>query len=210
MKLKKGFIRIGLFVILVAIVVSIYVFLSKDDGEKILVSRQNILHGTIITESNFDEYVYTINTDKSMKPDDVIMEKEQIIGRSVIYDIAGNTIITDSVLSDEEEIAIHMNNPVISGIKATDISQFSGGIVRKGDYIDISVIDNITGACADVLENVYVFGAYNSDGTLIEDNNGYAMILNILIEKEHEQHLNSMLSKGTIRICKHEKRYADE
>jgi len=112
MKLKKGFIRIGLFVILVAIVVSIYVFLSKDDGEKILVSRQNILHGTIITESNFDEYVYTINTDKSMKPDDVIMEKEQIIGRSVIYDIAGNTIITDSVLSDEEEIAIHMNNTV--------------------------------------------------------------------------------------------------
>lgn len=208
--MKRWFIRLGLILIIIIAVVTVYMYFSDDKEQKLFVSKQKVMHGTIITASNFDEYIYTLNADTNMKPDDAMVDKEDIIGRSIIYDIAANTVITDGVLSDEDEIMSLMNNPVISGIKATEISQFSSGIIRKGDYIDISVVDNITGACAGVLNNVYVYGAYNSDGTIIEETNGYAMILNILIEKEHEQHLNSMLSKGTIRVCKHEKRGTDE
>ncbi len=210
MRLKKIFVRLGYVFVLVVIAVIMYVLFLDSENEELFVSKQSVTHGTIITESNFDEFVYIINTDKKLKPDDAISEKGDIIGRTIMYDISGNTVLTESILSDENEVSALMNNPVISGIRATDISQFSGGIIRKGDYIDISIVDNITGACSGVMNNVYVSGAYNSDGTLIEDNNGYAMILNILIEKEHEQHLNSMLAKGTLRICKHEAGYADE
>ncbi len=197
------FMFIAIFGIAVCVLIVSLVFTGKQ--EKVIACISEINRGTTITEDNFNDMFAVTEADGCIKPSDAVTDKESVIGKTFRYDITNGTILTEGMLADGSSISLSMNNPVTAGIKATDISQFAGGIIRKGDYIDISVIDKNTGECINVMNSVYVAGAYNSDGTEIEDGEGCAMLLNVLIEKESESYLNTMLSMGTIRVCRMER-----
>ena len=197
------FMLIAIFGIAVCVLI-IGLFFSGKQGN-VITCISEINRGTTITEDNFNDMFEVKGADDSIKPSDAVTDKESVIGKTFRYDISEGTILTEGMLADGNSIGLSMNNPVAAGIKATDISQFVGGIIRKGDYIDISVVDKNTGECINVMNSVYVVGAYNSDGTEIENGEGCAMLLNVLIEKESESYLNTMLSMGTIRICRLER-----
>lgn len=205
MKKKRRVLKYVSVLSAVIIIIFVAALLLMDNNKvPVITASAYINRGTVITEENIDSLVTVKNVDAEMKTDDVIIDKAQILGKTVSCDISQGSIFSQSVISDEANMKAVMANPVIAGIRASDISQFSGGIIRTGDYIDISVVDNSTGKCSNIISNVYVTGAFNSDGTAIEDE-GCAMILNVLIEKENEQYLNEMLSMGTVRICKLER-----
>ncbi|MDU5695429.1 hypothetical protein, partial [Clostridium sp.] len=78
-----------------------------------------------------------------------------------------------------------------------------GGILRSGDIIDISIIDNNTSESLSVLEDVYVDKAISSDGLQIDRSSDLsALTINILVSKDDSEKLNSYLNKGTLRISK--------
>ncbi len=206
MKRKKGnakWILVAIVGMAVSVFVIVYVF--KGDNDSVMTCVSGINKGTIITEDNIDDLFEPEGSGNLIIPSDAVKDRESIMGKAFKYNVSSGTVLAEGMLADADSIGVMLNNPVVAGIRATDISQFVGGIIRKGDYIDISVIDNNTGECINVMNSVYVAGAYNSDGTEIEDGKGCAMLLNILIEKESESYLNSMLSLGTIRICRLER-----
>lgn len=206
MRRKKGTAKLMLIAIFgIALCVFMVVFVFKGEKDNVITCISEINRGTTITEDNINNMFAVKSSDDSIRPSDAVTDKESVIGKTFKYNVSAGTILADGMLADADSIGVLMNNPVVAGIKATDISQFVGGIVRKGDYIDISVIDKSTGECINVMDSVYVTGAYNSDGTEIEDGEGCAMLLNILIEKESESYLNTMLSLGTIRLCRLER-----
>ena len=85
----------------------------------------------------------------------------------------------------------------------SDISQVVGGILRSGDIIDISIIDNNTNESMIVLEDIYVDKAISSDGLQIDRSSDLsALTINILVSKDDSEKLNSYLNKGTLRISK--------
>ena len=78
-----------------------------------------------------------------------------------------------------------------------------GGILRSGDIIDISIIDNNTNESMIVLEDIYVDKAISSDGLQIDRSSDLsALTINILVSKDDSEKLNSYLNKGTLRISK--------
>ena len=201
MKIKKSALKYIIAILVIAVLLIIIVCMKKDKNTvPVIMTSVSISKGTIITEENVDSLITVENIDADMKTENAISDKYQLIGKTVSCDVAAGIMISQEVIGDEANITAGMENPVVAGIRALDISQFSGGIIRAGDYIDISV----TGKCSNVISNVYVIGAFNSDGTAIEDE-GCAMILNVLIEKEREQCLNEMLAMGTVRVCRLER-----
>ncbi len=179
-------------------------FGDKGDQVPVIMSSVPVSRGTVITGDNFDSLFEIKNVSADMVKEDAISDKDVILGKTLSFDMAENEILCGEKISDMENNMAVMANPVVAGIRAADISQFSGGIIRAGDHIDISVVDSNTGKCSNVISNVYVTEAFNSDGTAIEGE-GCAMILNVLIEKEAEQYLNEMLAVGTVRVCRLER-----
>ncbi len=205
MKRKKGVMKyIIAAIIIVVFIVTAALIGKKDNTVSVMAAASDISMGTIITEENVDILAVVKNIAEQDIEDNMLKDKAELIGKTVSCNMAADSIFTSDVMGEEANNRAAMINPVVAGVRASDISQFSGGIIRAGDYIDISVVDSNTGKCSNVISNVYVTEAFNSDGTAIEDN-GCAMILNVLIEKESEQYLNEMLATGSIRVCRLER-----
>lgn len=191
-------------VIMAAAAVVLVLLGDKSSKVSVLMTSVPINRGTIIAEGNVDDLFEVKKIDEDMFADNMICDKKMIIGKTLSSDMEVNAVLCTDNISDVDNNAASMANPVVAGIRAADISQFSGGIIRAGDHIDISVVDSNTGKCSNVISNAFVTGAFNSDGTAVEGE-GCAMILNVLIEKETEQYLNEMLAMGTVRVCRLER-----
>ncbi len=194
----------AVFVILICIIAGKCLGDSTND---VVVAACDIKAGTQIDSNNINTYFKLAKVNKDVIPNSYYESVESLNGKVVRYDMYSNTLITDNFILDENSYISGLKNPVITGIRATDSSQFAGGVIRKGDFIDISVVDDMTNECTNIISNVYVDGAFNNDGTEITDENGCAMILNVLVEKENEQYINQMLETGKIRVCKTGKEY---
>jgi len=200
MKIKKKTILIP-FVIVVAILT--IVILNKTGSKyEVFISNQYIKKGTVIDADNVDELFEKKAVNKDMASESLISDRKSIINKKVIADLDNNTLIQQGFLEDKMYSVDKMKSPVTMGIKAADISEIVCGKIREGDIIDISVVEQISGKCIDVIRNVYVAGCYNTDGTLITDDEDVASFINVMVEKDEEQRLNEMLAKGIMKICK--------
>ncbi|MBE5936524.1 MAG: hypothetical protein E7265_00665 [Lachnospiraceae bacterium] len=200
MKIKKKTILIP-FVIVVAILT--IVILNKTGSKyEVFISNQYIKKGTVIDADNVDDLFEKKAVNKDMASESLISDRKSIINKKVIADLDNNTLIQQGFLEDKMYSVDKMKSPVTMGIKAADISEIVCGKIREGDIIDISVVEQISGKCIDVIRNVYVAGCYNTDGTLITDDEDVASFINVMVEKDEEQRLNEMLAKGIMKICK--------
>jgi len=200
MKIKKKTILIP-FVIVVAILT--IVILNKTGSKyEVFISNQYIKKGTVIDADNVDDLFEKKAINKDMASESLISDRKSIINKKVIADLDNNTLIQQGFLEDKMYSVDKMKSPVTMGIKAADISEIVCGKIREGDIIDISVVEQISGKCIDVIRNVYVAGCYNTDGTLITDDEDVASFINVMVEKDEEQRLNEMLAKGIMKICK--------
>jgi len=200
MKIKKKTILIP-FVIVVGILT--IVILNKTGSKyEVFISNQYIKKGTVIDADNVDDLFEKKAVNKDMASESLISDRKSIINKKVIADLDNNTLIQQGFLEDKMYSVDKMKSPVTMGIKAADISEIVCGKIREGDIIDISVVEQISGKCIDVIRNVYVAGCYNTDGTLITDDEDVASFINVMVEKDEEQRLNEMLAKGIMKICK--------
>lgn len=170
-------------------------------GGNVVAAVKDIKKGTVISEGNVDE-LFDLNGAAGSDGASYITGTDKLAGMIVAEDIpCGASVDTGMIINEYAPIS-NIKNPVVMGIHAGEASQFVSGIIRRGDTINISIVDSVTDECESVLEDVYVCGAYNDDGSSIEDGEGSAKSLNILVEREDETRINTLLHKGTIRISK--------
>lgn len=197
---EKLFIMIILIVVVV--IITIYLIVSSGSRIKILSADTDIKRGTVLNEDNVSEYVTTKSVSK-----DEIEEGSAYTDVSELYNMTVNrNIEKGSVLRKIDCVpyvdpSSGMSEPVVAGLKANEAAQFISGKVTKGDRVNISVTNTVTGECEILLENAYVCGAFNSDGTEA-DEEGCAMMINILIEKSAEKTFYEKLHTGTLRISR--------
>lgn len=197
--------KIGIMAVLCVSAAMLIVLLSKVNaagaGENVAAAVKDIRKGTIVNESNVDE-LFDLSGVPGSDSVDYILDTAGLNGMVVAEDISCGTLVSTGMLLKEYGPVSNIKNPVVMGIHAGEASQFVSGIIRRGDTINISIVDSVTDECESVLEDVYVCGAYNDDGSPIEDGDGSAKSLNILVEREDEARINAMLHKGIIRISK--------
>lgn len=209
-RIDSGRLRTG--GILAALIAAVTVFAVMVQTEKkvltqyergvIYTASKTIPRGTLITEENRESYFREQELDKTCIPDTALINSAQTEGLVAAYDIDCGTLLTDGMFEQVNLILGEMQEPVIAGLKAEDIFQVAGGILRSGDRIHIySVREEETVL---VWPGVYVQQVFDAAGNSIgnEDRTTAAQRINVYLDREEVPGFYWELEKGLLRAVK--------
>ena len=168
------------------------------------VAVSDIDKGTVITEENISKlFTEKNNIDGALEVSGAVKTKDELINKVAKENINKGEVVSNNSFISKDDKFKDINDLVEVSFNVSDISQVVGGILRSGDIIDISIIDNNTNESMIVLEDIYVDKAISSDGLQIDRSSDLsALTINILVSKDNSEKLNSYLNKGTLRISK--------
>ena len=185
--------------LIISACVAIVVFIALLFVEKSLLKPNGTVEG-FVAVSDIDKG--TVITEENISK--LFTEKNNIDGALEVTGAInkGEVVSNNSFISKDDKFK-DIDDLVEVSFNVSDISQVVGGILRSGDIIDISIIDNNTNESMIVLEDIYVDKAISSDGLQIDRSSDLsALTINILVSKDDSEKLNSYLNKGTLRISK--------
>ena len=168
------------------------------------VAVSDIDKGTVITEENISKlFTEKNNIDGALEVTGAVKTKDELINKVAKENINKGEVVSNNSFISKDDKFKDIDDLVEVSFNVSDISQVVGGILRSGDIIDISIIDNNTNESMIVLEDIYVDKAISSDGLQIDRSSDLsALTINILVSKDDSEKLNSYLNKGTLRISK--------
>jgi len=113
-------------------------------------------------------------------------------------------IISKNRLISKTNILKGITHPVEVSFEASDLSQVVGGILRKGDIINISVINSLSKTNMEVLNSAYVEKVFDTSGVRIEktQKDASAVILNVIIDNSAVKDFNEKISTGEVRVSR--------
>ena len=179
--------------------------LAAYEKAPIYTASREIPKGLMITEENWKEYFKEIMLEKSAIPDAAICTVEQISGLVAKVTVTEGAYLMADMFENRNDITAQMTEPVVAGLRAEDLYQVVGGVLRAGDRIHIYVVDE-EGEASLAWENVYVQGVFDQSGTAIsnDDRNTAAQRINVYLDKKRVEEFYSRLHAGTLRIVKRE------
>lgn len=168
------------------------------------VAVSDIDKGTVITEENISKlFTEKNNIDGALEVSGAVKTKDDLINKVAKENINKGEVVSNNSFISKDDKFKDIDDLVEVSFNVSDISQVVGGILRSGDIIDISIIDNNTNESMIVLEDIYVDKSISSDGLQIDRSSDLsALTINILVSKDDSEKLNSYLNKGTLRISK--------
>lgn len=205
--------KLGIKELIISIVLALMLFfclliiegkmLNNYQMSEIIVAKCTVPKSLEITNNNVDIYFTKKEVQTNVIPPTAIIDTESLIGKVVLYTINEGEFIFDTRFSEEEKYLSKMKNPLEIGICVQNPSQIVGGLVRKGDLINISSVNSSTKESIMVLKNVYVSKSFDSSGNEIKDgNNIQSLSINIYIDASEEQYFQKTVAGGTLYISK--------
>lgn len=199
--------------ILAALVAAVTVFAVMVETEKKVLSRyergtvyvaaKEIPKGQLIDENNVAIYFKECFLDKSVIPKTAVSSETQIDGLVAAGDIEEGVLLTTGMFEQLNQITAALKEPVVAGLKAEDLYQMAGGILRAGDRIHIYSVDKECGTAL-VWKNVYVQQVFDSAGGNIsnEDKKTAVQRINVYLNSADVERFYSELAAGSLRIVK--------
>lgn len=177
--------------------------LQKYEKANIYIASSYIPKGTRIDEKSADKYMEIVQLDKSCVPESAIVSFDDISDMVSGYSIGKGTLLTKEMFETMNEILLEIDDPVEVGLKAEDLYQIVGGVLRSGDRIDIYFCDE-EGQFECGWTNVYVLNAFDSSGALIEPGDMVTATnrINVYLPKSEVATLYSRLVPSDIRVVK--------
>lgn len=189
--------------------------LADYEEGTVFVAAREIPRGQLITEENYAEYFKESVLDKSFIPKTAVKECSQIKGLVAENDIEAGVLLTEGMFQALDSVLSGMAEPVIVGLKAEDLYQMVGGVLRTGDRIHIYRVEKESTADADrnrgsadlLWENVFVQGVFDQAGTAVgnEDKVTAVQRINVYLEKADVENFYAELTSGSLRVAKVEK-----
>ena len=201
-------------VILVAFLASIATFFLLLNMEKnaleaykkvmVWTTKCELAKGLELNNNSIQECFEQVEIDKDRVPGKVIETPETLVGKRTMFVIAQGTILTETMFSDEENYREGMHNPIIAGCKGDDLFQLVSGVLRKGDWVNIYMVNEELGETYMLWENIMVYQAFDASGNVIpsEDTVTPAARVNLLLEEGYTEQFYKELSTGSLRLVK--------
>ena len=164
----------------------------------------DIPKGTKITGKNVDQYFYSYEVDAAMINGNCIKDKKELFDTVVTRNLSAHEIVREGACTKEAEIYNRYHNPVEASVEANEAGDIVSGTIRKGDYVDIAVVNKDTLEYDLMLKNVYVLGAYTSTGEAVIDGmeGTAATMLTIVEEKDNLALFYSARETGNVIVTK--------
>ncbi len=190
---------VATFVILMQVEKSV---LTQYEKGIIYTASKAIAKGQMITEENYMQYMTQREMDKNMIPDTALTEPAQVRGMAAAYDVEEGVLLTGGMFEELDEILAGMEEPVIAGVKAEDIYQVAGGMLRAGDRIHIYTVRD--GKAVLAWEEVYVQQVFDASGKGISntDSSTVAQRMNVYLDKRDIEAFYTELAGGSLRAVK--------
>ena len=201
-------------VILVAFLASIATFFlllnmeknALEAYEKVMVwiTKCELAKGLEINSNSIQECFEQVEIDKDRVPGKVIETPEILVGKRTEFIISQGTILTETMFSDEGNYREGMHNPIIAGCKGDDLFQLVSGVLRKGDLVNIYMVNEELGETYMLWENIMVYQSFDASGNVIpsEDTITPAARVNLLLEEGYTEQFYKELSTGSLRLVK--------
>ena len=181
---------------------------EQEETISVLVTRNKIAENQKIDVN--DSAVAVKEIPISLVPEDVVKNVSDIAGKFAVCTLGRNQIVTASMFTDKQIVIEDIKNPVEISIGASNIDQIVGGVLREGDIVNISVVEEkvVDGERVyetnQVVSKAYILRTFTSSGTKVDsaDKKEPVMIINILIDDSEEKEFNAALRKGTLRISR--------
>ena len=202
--------------ILAALVASIAIFtvmmqmekkmLTDYEKGKIYVTICKIPKGQKITSDNWSTYLKEAWMDQELIPETALTTVEEIEEMVPKAELDQGVILTTGMFRTKENMITGMKDPVIAGLKAEDLFQVAGGILRAGDKIHIYSVDEETKETILKWSNVYVQEVFDQTGNVItvgeESSGSPAQRVNVYMDKSQVEEFYTGLSNGSLRAVK--------
>lgn len=201
-------------VILVALLASIATFFlllnmeknALESYEKVTVwtTKCELAKGLEISSNSIQECFVQVEIEKDRVPGKIIENPEVIIGKHTMFVISHGTVLTDTMFTDEDNYREGMHNPIIAGCKGDDLFQLVSGVLRKGDLVNIYMVNEELGETYMLWENIMVYQSFDASGNAIpsEDTVTPAARVNLLLEEGYTEQFYKELSTGSLRLVK--------
>lgn len=178
--------------------------LENYEKVSMVVAKTNIEDGVEITRENVASYFVIKDVDAGLKTNSAFTSLVDLEGYIVRKNIDKNEIISSSGLEKKSSVLSLLKEPAEVGLKVSDISQVVGGIIRPGDLIDISVVDNDSKKAEKIFTGVHVSRVFNSSGMELtrDETDIPAVAINVIIDKEQEALFHEKITSEIIRISK--------
>jgi hypothetical protein len=199
---------------LFSLILAILAYLGLVSAEKsilqayekctVVLVKKEIEENTVITKSNAEEYFYLAEIPSKLKTKYTATSYKELIENIACVPLAKGEIVSKSRFMKIQKILKEIHDPVEVSIEASDLSQMVGGILRQGDIINISVVNNVSKVNQEVMNSVYVTKVFDTNGKRISktQKDASAVIINVIIDRKEIQNFNEKISLGDVRVCK--------
>ena len=202
MKLLGSFlVAVALFGVLVGVEKNL---LNDYEKASVVLCKTDVPKGTKITKENVSQYFYEYEVDIALVNDTCIKDKNEVIDTVVENSLSAHEILRKDDCTKEAEIYNKFSNPVEASITATNPGDIVSGTIRRGDYVDIAVVNKDTLEYDLMLKKVYVVDAFTSTGEKVSENaeGTAATMLTVVEEKDNLAKFYSARETGNVIVTK--------
>ncbi len=172
------------------------------DRVDVVIAAKTIPKNTLITEDNVGDYFTTIQAQSIFKTSNAVTNPHELIGQYALNGIWDKAPINQDMFQSQLDIFAAYKKPVQASFNVANLSDAVCGRLRAGDYVDIFGVDINQGKR--IIENAYIFKAYDSAGVQISvsDTTAIATNFTIILESGEEEVLYEMLKNSTVIVTK--------
>ena len=201
-KNNATFIRIITCLMFVVVIFVILVNVEKNMMKKyekisVVVCKENVSEQSDITKKNKKDYFEVIQVPKNIVPENIYKSLKEVPSGLTTKNIYKKEILIKDDIKSSKSFIKDIEDPVITSISIKSLDKAVGGVLRRGDRVDISLITDDSGSKSLLLSNVYIIEAMNSSGEkLTKDKKEAATIFNIIVNKDDAQMLKEVVNSN--------------
>ena len=194
-------VALALFGVLIGVEKNI---MSSYEKETVVLCKTEVPKGTKITKENASQYFYLYEVDVALAKEDCIRTEESLYGTVAARTISPQEIVRKGFCIEEASIYAGYKNPIECSVTADNPGDIVSGTIRRGDRVDIAVVNKDTLAYELIMKNVYVLDAFTTTGEKLGDTNEgtAATMLTIVEDKGNYAKFCSAREIGNVVVTK--------
>lgn len=178
--------------------------LSDYEKEAVVLCRTEVPKGTKITEENVGKLFYTYEVDVALVDETCVKNTAELIDTVTGRTLLSHEMVRKGSCTKEAEIYGNYRNPAEGSFTVNEAGDMVSGTIRKGDRVDIAVVNKDTLEYDVMLKNVYVLESFTNNGEKVTaDVEGTAAtMLTIVEEKDNLAKFYSAMETGNVIVTR--------
>lgn len=178
--------------------------LSDYEKETVVLCRTEVPKGIKITEENVGKLFYMYEVDATLIDETCVKNTTDLIDTVTGRTLSAHEMVRKGSCTKEAEIYGNYQNPAEGSFAVNEAGDMVSGTIRKGDRVDIAVVNKDTLEYDVMLKNVYVLESFTNNGEKVTaDMEGTAAtMLTIVEEKDNLAKFYSAMETGNVIVTR--------